>query len=373
MRRISLSDLDLGKPLPWDLYPPNAAAGPLLRKGQRVSDNSELGRMLERGLYAGEDSPPSVLHLLNEAHARLQRLLLSLRSEANAEREVRDIARDVLHATELNHDIALASIFLSQIAGTYAVRHCIETAVVAALVARGMGKTHHETLVIVAAALTMNVGMLRQADNFQDRRTPLTREELAIVHRHPEDGADLLKCAGVDDEEWLRCVMLHHEHDDGSGYPEGKTRDEITQNARLIGLADRYCAQVSARNYRRSMPPDQALQAMLIGGLNSVDPALSEQFLRQLGSHPPGSLVRLRNGEIGVVVRRMRGSGGAADTAQVHALRDAGGLPIAPEVLPFAARRDTGEPDYAIAAVLHEDEAAVRFSMKLVWGEQARL
>ena len=170
-RRIELSDP--GAALPWDLG----------------------------GAPAAADGPPSVLQLLNEANRRLDHLLHDLRNHGSAERELRDIARDVNRAVELQPDIALASVLLNQIGGKYAVRHCIETALVAVLVARGMRKTDHEILVITAAALTMNVGMLRHSDSFQDKRSPLTREEMAIVHRHPEDGADLLKCAGIDDEE----------------------------------------------------------------------------------------------------------------------------------------------------------------------------
>jgi HD-GYP domain-containing protein (c-di-GMP phosphodiesterase class II) len=372
-RRINLSDLDLGQPLPWDVYAARAYGAPLLRKGQIVSemsDTQQLERLLadERfagGLRAGEETPPSVLQLLNLANKRLERLLLDLRNENNAERELRDIARDVIHAVEVNHDIALACIFLNQIAGSYAVRHCIETAVVVVLVALGMQKSHEETQTIVAAALTMNVGMLRHHERFQNQRAPLSREEMEIVRRHPEESADLLKYAGVDDEEWLNCVMLHHENDDGSGYPGGKTSADITQNARLIGLADRYCAQVSARNYRRSLLPDQALAGLFSDKPTTVDPVLSEEFIRQLGKYPPGSLVRLCSGEIGVVVQR-DGSDGCID---VHALRDAAGAVVPADGLPFAARRS----GTAIAEVLHEDEADVRFSMKSIWGDQARL
>ena len=163
--------------------------------------------------------------------------------------------------------------------------------------------------------------------------------------------------------------MLHHENDDGSGYPDGKTSAEISQNAKLIGLADRYCAYVSARNYRRSVLPDQALRNMFVDKQHPIDAVLAEQFILQLGNYPPGSLVRLQNGEVGVVTERNTGPGGL----HVHALRDAAGIAIPPAALAFAARRSTSEPEFAIAEALHEDQAGVRFSMKNVWGEQASL
>jgi HD-GYP domain-containing protein (c-di-GMP phosphodiesterase class II) len=87
---------------------------------------------------------------------------------------------------DLNPDIALACIFLSQINGSYAVRHCIETAVVTVVIARAMQMSAASTLTVTAAALTMNVGMLRHHEGFQNKNTPLTSEEMAIVRRHPE-------------------------------------------------------------------------------------------------------------------------------------------------------------------------------------------
>jgi len=371
-RRISFTDLEPGQPLPWDVYAQHASGAPLLRKGQIVTDTAPLQQWLNGspdGLQAGEDNPPSVLRLLNLANRRLEHLLLDLRNEHNAERELRDIARDVIAAVEIHRDIALACIFLNQIAGTYAVRHCIETAVVAALVALGMSKRHEEAQTIVAATLTMNVGMLRHHETFQNQHGPLSQEEREIVRRHPEDSADLLKSAGVDDEEWLRCVVMHHENDDGSGYPGGKTSEEITQNARLIGLADRYCAQVSARNYRRSLLPDQALARLFLEHQTTVDGALAQEFIRQLGKFPPGCLVRLHSGEIGVVVQR----NGSDDAVHIHALRDAGGALCHSDALPFTLRRISSDAASAIDEVLHEDEADVRFSMKNIWGQLACL
>jgi len=329
-----------------------------------MADTNQADAPLEAGVFAEQEPPPSVLHLLNQSNRRLERLLQNLRNEHNAESEVRDIARDVIHAVELNPDIALACIFLCQIAGSYAVRHCIETAIVVVVVAHSQDKNPVETLTVTAAALTMNVGMLRHNETFQNKNTPLSSEEMAIVRRHPEESVDMLKYAGIQDDEWISCVLLHHENDEGSGYPAGVASPEVTQNAKLLSLADRYCAQVSARNYRRSILPDQALRNLIEDKVAPVDPALVQCFQRELGDFPPGALVRLANGEIGVVSRRQGGAGGL----QVHCLRDPAGAVLAP-----AVQRSTAEQACTIAQALSEDDASIRFSMKQIWGPQASL
>jgi HD-GYP domain-containing protein (c-di-GMP phosphodiesterase class II) len=307
------------------------------------------------------NAPASVLHLLNVCNRRLEHLLENLRNERDAEGALRAIAADVVHAVEQQTDIALAAILLNQIAGSYAVRHCIETAVVVVVMARRLGKPAADTVTLTAAALTMNVGMLRHQDTFQNKHTPLSSEEMAIVRRHPEDSANLLQCAGVQDDDWISCVLLHHENDEGSGYPAGIASPEVTLNAKLLSLADRYCAQVSARNYRRSVLPDLALRKLAEDRDNPVDLELFTLFQNELGDYPPGCLVRLVNGAIGVVSSR-----GPNCTAHVYRLRDAAGNLLAQDV-----SRDTGTDGQSISAALTEDDADTRFNMQQVWGMQA--
>jgi len=307
-------------------------------------------------------APTSVLHQLNQANRRLEILLHNLRNEHNAEYEIRDIAREVIETVAINPDVALACVFLTQINGSYAVRHCIETAVVMVVIARSMNMSPAQTLTVTAAALTMNVGMLRHHEAFQNKNT-LNSEEMAIVRRHPEESVDMLRCVGVDDEEWISCVLLHHENDEGSGYPAGVASPEVTLNAKLLSLADRYCAQVSARNYRKSVLPSVALRNLIEDRVAPVDPVLVQYLQRELGEYPPGCLVRLQDGATGVVCHRLEGNQGV----QVYCLRDPAGAALPPDTL-----RCTGS-DCSIAGALSEDEAAVRFSMKQVWGPLASL
>ncbi len=361
--RITLADLVFGEPLRWDLFSAPAAPSPVLQKGQLLAPGPQLDGWLADGLYA-DQPPPSVLHSLNQLNARLEQTLVDLRDQASADIALRAIAGELTATVRRDPDIALAALFLNQIAGPYGVRHCTETAIVVSLVAQAMGKSAPECLIVTAAALTMNVGMVRQADLFQTRDGALTSEERALVRRHPNVGVDLLRWAGVTDEEWLSYVLLHHENDDGSGYPEGRLGHEIAQNAKLIGLADRYCAFVSARNYRRSLLPPEALARLGAEHAMPLDPSVLDHFAQQIGAFPPGTLVRVQNGATGVVVSRPETDG----SLRLCLLRGADGNTLAqPE------HCLTSTDQFAIAEALHEDQARLRFTMKQVWGDMASL
>ncbi|HEY5801605.1 MAG TPA: HD domain-containing phosphohydrolase [Burkholderiaceae bacterium] len=355
--RISMSDIVMAQPLVCDLYASAQAPEnerPLLRQGQILHPGTLLDTLIHKGLYAEADAlalqaPPSALRTLNQLSHQLDRLLHAMASSTSAQDDVRQLAREAIKLAGSRRDIALASVLLGQIAGPYAVRHCLETALVAATVAAAMRRPFDEALCVVCAALTMNVGMLGYHEQYQHRRGGLSDEETRTIQRHPMESAALLAQAGVSDADWLTCVEQHHETPDGRGYPQGCTG--IAPNAQLLSLADRYCAAVSARNYRRSQLPDAALRELLASG---VEPALAEAFEAALGACPPGTRVRLHSGETGVV---------ASDDA-VAVLLDADG----------DAYAEIGRaPAGAIREALHEDQAGLRFSMKQIWGDQAGL
>lgn len=361
-RRVTLQDLDPAQPLAMDLL--DMHGWPVLNAGQIPNECAQFALLLQQGLYFSGDElgeisfAPSVLRLINGNIARLQKLLPDMTGNPDAVREIKEIAEDLHLGMQINTDIALASIFLAQIAGTYAVRHSIETAIVAMLLAQASGKTEKEIMTLACAALTMNVGMLDMHDQLQ-HRSMLSREEQNAIRRHPEQSVSILRRAGVEDEDWLQCVLHHHENDDGSGYPFGKQRDEIPPNARWLALADRYCAQVSARNYRKSMLPAKAMEALA----RDTEDGLFQTIVKEIGPYPPGTFVRLQNGELGVVSQR-------GDTAPVvHALQTSNGESL----LPTPPARDAADPACRIEAALHEDEAEIRVGMKQIWGEQASL
>lgn len=376
-RRITMSDIVVGKPLPWDVYDSNNKL--LLRKGHVVQREQQVETLVVRGLFVtakgeGGSSPqaaaarhterPSALRLINLATKRLERLLFSLHNESELHPKIVEVVSAIRFAVDTNADVALGCILLNQQSGSYPVRHSVDCAVVSLVVARAMNKPPQEVQDIMAAALLMNVGMLRDHEQLHHREQPLSEEEQGLIRSHPEESVNLLRNAGIVDENVLNYVLLHHENEDGSGYPFGRASADIPENAKIIALADRYCARVSSRLYRKSMLPNAALRDILLTEKKNIHPMLAASFIRELGTYPTGSFVRLVNGEVGVVT----GRGSSTTTPIVHSLVGPRGAPLS-----FPIRRETHKELYAIREVLHESQAGVRVTMQQLWGAEASL
>ncbi|MDP1977372.1 MULTISPECIES: HD-GYP domain-containing protein [Undibacterium] len=376
-RRIGMSDIVIGQALPWDVYGSDGSL--LLRKGFIVTSPNQVSALIERGLFADTgksdaglrdgktvekaSEAPSVVRTINAVRAELRRLVYNLATEADVPAQLISLTKKMGAAVFMAPDVALGCILLNQ-DDNYGPRHSVDTAVVSLLIARTLKKPADEMLMLGAAALTMNVAMLRQQEKLQEKSETLSASEQQLISEHPETAVRMLRAAGVDNEDWLSWVLHHHENEDGSGYPEKKSSADIPQNAKIISLADRYCARVCARSYRKSMLPNAALRDILVEGKSKIDPMLVTVFIKELGTYPIGTFVKLESGETAVVT----GKGATTTTPLVHALLGPRGTPLSMPI-----RRDTQKPLMGIREVLHRDQVPVKFTMRHLWGDIARL
>ena len=156
---------------------------------------------------------------------------------------------------------------------------------------------------LVGAALTANLGMFEYFNTLVNRDASLTDQEQAYLRTHPQISHKLLLNNGIKDPLWLTTVLQHHERSDGSGYPEKLRHDTILQEASVLAAADTYIAMVTPRAYRKLLSPKVTLQHMYKTAVAQND-SISIGLIKQLGIYPPGTLVRLANQEIAVVVER---------------------------------------------------------------------
>ena len=159
----------------------------------------------------------------------------------------------------------------------YTQGHCERVASYACALASASGIDSERLRWFRMGALLHDVGKIVVPSSILNKPGPLTAEEWAIMKRHPQAGVHLLR--EIEFPWDIRpMVRHHHEHWDGSGYPDGLAGDDIPLSARILCLADVFDALTSGRSYRAGLTPGHALSVMREDRGIIFDPALFDVF-----------------------------------------------------------------------------------------------
>ncbi|MGD2068732.1 MAG: diguanylate cyclase [Gemmatimonadota bacterium] len=126
-----------------------------------------------------------------------------------------------------------------------------------------------------------DIGKISIPDSILNKPGPLDSEELEWVRKHPQTGRRILEPI-LDEDLVLSIVSWHHEHWDGSGYPDGLRGETIPLAARVVALADALDAMTSDRAYRRALPWGEAVEQIRARAGTQFDPGLMRDFERGL-------------------------------------------------------------------------------------------
>jgi len=130
----------------------------------------------------------------------------------------------------------------------------------------------------------------------------LTKEEYDLMKNHPVAGMDLIsKVEGIQ-QEVVDMVHYHHLHNKGFGGYPSRPRRKLSPMVDMVKIADTYDAITTHRVYKRSTPPREGLRQMKAVRGNILNPEFLDYFTFHLGDYPVGSLIRLKNGEIMLVI-----------------------------------------------------------------------
>lgn len=272
------------------------------------------------GLRSGRVSKISVNFEEWKGAARLRRTLARLKDSALSARErmqsvlddveggeqlvseqTREVVSDmVLNVTQNPHTaqwITLLKAEEQQIA-----QHCINVSVLATMLARELGWPDRLVEIIGEAAMLHDAGMSRVPEWIRNKPGPLNRREFNLVRMHPAYTARLLEEAGGYDARTVDIVRHHHERMDGSGYPDQLRGHEIAEYVQVVSVADVYESMTAEKAYEPALAPSVALTRLHQRARNHFSRPLVEAFIRALGIYPLSSLVRLKNGALGIVV-----------------------------------------------------------------------
>lgn len=163
---------------------------------------------------------------------------------------------------------------------TYTKGHSTSVSRYAEALARAINLPESEVERIALGALLHDVGKIGIPENVLKKPTHLSDEEWEIMKQHPVIGAEKVLMPNETLRDLIPMVKYHHEHWDGSGYPERLKGEEIPFSARIVSIADAYHALISDRPYRKGLGVQKACEILKMGAGIQWDASLVRQFIQ---------------------------------------------------------------------------------------------
>ena len=197
-----------------------------------------------------------------------------------------------------------AMVFLSRIRekDTYLMEHSLNVGMLLANFGRFLKLSRQTIKELLVGGLLHDTGKIMVPDEILHKPGRLTVDEFAIMKKHVEYSVQFLdKSEGI--SKVMRIVAAnHHERLDGLGYPRGLKGMELCLVSRISTIVDVFDALTADRCYKKGMQATQAFRILLQGGGTQFDETLVKKFIKCMGIHPTGSLVKLKTGKLALVL-----------------------------------------------------------------------
>lgn len=227
---------------------------------------------------------------------------LSRYSEEGASlmREIESIAKTIIDEVLLKKDRHITLVDVKHL-DIYEYEHAVNTAILAVVTGSSFGLTEQELMDMAQGALLMNISKELLKELLEEQAIEEAEQEENIYRSHPEVSKRLLSDNTLANAHIKNIVLKHHERMDGSGYPLGLKSEEIDLLTKIVMIADVYDEMTSNQKHRRAYSPNDALEYIMAAS-HLFDYKSAYVFSRQIVPYPPGDLVELNNGAIGLVL-----------------------------------------------------------------------
>ena len=129
--------------------------------------------------------------------------------------------------------------------------------------------------------LLHDVGKIGVPTELLEKRGPLSPPEMELMRLHTVIGAEILADVTFLQGEGLKVIRSHHEHWDGTGYPDGLAGEEVPLSARIFAVADALDAMTGERPYRRPASWEAAREEIFAQSGRQFDPDIVQVFLEE--------------------------------------------------------------------------------------------
>ena len=192
-----------------------------------------------------------------------------------------EVDKQTQQVRKLTREIAQALSSTVDAKDHYTRGHSARVAKYSAEIARRMGKSEKEQEEIYYMGLLHDIGKIGVAGDIIRKNSRLTDDEFDVIKEHPMTGYNILKNIKALPELAIG-ARWHHEHFDGTGYPDGLKGTQIPECARIIAVADVYDAMTSKRAYSEIRPQAEVRVEIARCKGSYFDPAIADILLQMI-------------------------------------------------------------------------------------------
>ena len=208
---------------------------------------------------------------------------------------VKQIADSILTSPEL-----AIQVMGDKLGGEELYFHSLNVTMLAMMMARDLKLPVEVVGPLGVGALLHDIGRKEVPDKILLKTEPLTTAERSFFELHPSYGVEIAKRMHLAPAA-LAIIGEHHELFDGTGYPAKLKGTAISLLARIVVVANHYDELCNPKLLTDALTPHEALSMMFAKLRAKFDPNILGAFIRCLGVYPPGTIVQLSNGFIGMV------------------------------------------------------------------------
>lgn len=179
----------------------------------------------------------------------------------------------------------------------YSYNHTLNVSLLSMMFGKWLKLSKEEILKLGLSGLLHDIGKIFIPRQILTKAGGLSTSEFDLVKKHSEIGYNYVKKIDGICEAVALGILMHHEREDGSGYPYGYKGDKIHQYGKIIGICDIYDAMTSDRTYKCAESPFKVIEMFQKNCFKILDTDLLYTFLKNITSFYVGDEVLLNTGE----------------------------------------------------------------------------
>ncbi len=183
------------------------------------------------------------------------------------------------------------------------VSHSANVAIFSTTIGIGLKYSDEELLQLCAAGILHDIGITKiPAQIKNETEEELGKEEIHYFRKHSKLGYESIEKNSEFSEKIAQVALHHHERNDGSGFPDQLSGDDIHPHARIISLIDVYEALIHPRSHRDKLVPPAGIQQIIKNKGNYFSKPILKALINYISIYPIGTYVKLSSDEVARVV-----------------------------------------------------------------------